>query len=270
MSKMRILILGAQGRIGKMMQAAWRDQSACELIWHGRKTGDVCFDILEDTGLLQDTIRPVDLVLNLAGATHHSDTRIADVNQRLAQQVLECSGGTPVLLLSSAAVYGAQSGRLSEETPLHPIAPYGHDKAAMEQVATDYKNATVLRLGNVLGADALLGTDRDVYSLDRFENGLSPRRSYIGPNQLGDVFMRLFDQINHLPKIINVATPRPVAMADLLDVTGKNWTPTPAPSQAIEEVSLDTSKLETLYQFETIDSDAEALVKDWQSVSNII
>ncbi len=266
---MRVLILGAQGRIGKMLQAVWKDQSKIKPLWHGRKIGDVTFDILGDPSALRTAISDADVTLNLAGTTHHTSMDITNANQSLAKTVLENSGDKPVFLISTAAVYGPQSGRLSEEVDLKPASDYGRDKAAMERLADPHQNAFVLRLGNVLGADALLGVDRQTYTLDRFENGLSARRSYIGPHKLGDVFTKIFDRISDLPKIMNIATPDPVSMADLLDAAGKEWASTPAPQTAIAEVSLDTSKLQKLYQFQSSDSTAEALVKDWQSVVNI-
>ena len=267
---MRVLVLGATGRIGKMLQVVWQDEASVTPTWHGRNASDITFDIMDDTDALRSAIGANDVVLNLAGATHHGDDLTDGPNQALARQILEHAQDTPVLLISSAAIYGPQNGHLSEATKPQPVSDYGHDKLAMERVAADHPNAKVLRLGNVVGADALLGTPRSVYTVDRFANGLTPRRSYIAPQQLGMVFVKLINHIDKIPAIVNIATPEPVAMGDLLDAAGKNWQPRPAPPDAIAEVTLDTSSLEKLVKFAPDASQAGVLVKDWQQVSNTL
>jgi UDP-glucose 4-epimerase len=68
--------------------------------------------------------------------------------------------GVPVLLSSTAAVYGAPEVALIDESlPVAPINPYGASKAMAERVLVDIAAATglpyaILRYFNVAGADA--------------------------------------------------------------------------------------------------------------------
>ena len=58
----------------------------------------------------------------------------------------------PVLLISSAAVYGRRGGPLREDASCAPESDYGRGKLAMERVAAAAGGAVhVLRLGNVAG-----------------------------------------------------------------------------------------------------------------------
>ena len=250
-----------------MLQVVWRDVEAIHPIWHGRKSGQLQFDILRDPVNLAREIAQSDIVLNLAGATHHGAEPVANMNTLLAEKILDASQAKPVFLISSAAVYGPQKGRLSEDTQVMPISEYAEDKVEMEKIAKKHSNARILRLGNVLGADALLGVKRDHYLVDRFADGQSPRRSYIAPHQFGMIIAQLVNQFNSLPKLLNVATPRPVSMGALLDAANLNWEAQPAPKTAISEVALDTTRLEKHITFDANASDAEVLVNDWKIVS---
>ena len=106
-----------------------------------------------------------------------------------------------VLLASSSAVYGVNGGLpCREDTPTHPVNDYGRAKLEAEAVADRWRARglaiTALRIGNVAGADALLGGMRpgEPTRIDRFADGGSPVRSYIGPVTLADVLAKLLGQ----------------------------------------------------------------------------
>lgn len=261
----RALILGANGRIGRLLRTGLNGVTP---IWQARADADLCFDIMTDTDALRAACARADVILTLAGTTHHSDAGLADLNVALPRKVLDNAQGKHVFLMSSAAVYGAQSGEMFEGSALRPGNAYGTQKVAMEVLAKAHKApCTILRLGNVVGADALLGTGQDNFTLHSFPDGTTPLRSYIGPRLLGHVLGALMAR-DALPPILNIATPEPVSMADLLRAAGHSWTTAPAPESAIACVSLNTALLQSLVPLPKNASRAPALVSDWQSVKD--
>lgn len=126
---------------------------------------------------------------------------------------------------------------------------------------------TALRIGNVAGADAILGGWRPGMQIDRFPDGRTPSRSYIGPVTLARVLHALC-QADKLPPILNVAAPGAVEMGALLDAAGLAWQPKPAPAAAIPEVRLDTNALERHVDFTPETQTPAGLVREWQQDMN--
>ncbi len=168
------------------------------------------------------------------------------------------SGCGPVLLTSSSAVYGHQSGPLPETAQCDPVSAYGRAKLAMERavlarlgsLGSVAPKICILRVGNVAGADNLLEKAAlGPVKLDRFTDGLGPVRSYIGMQSLAQVMCGLID-IAHknadLPVVLNVAAPVPVPMSALLQAAGLGWDWTPAPAGALPRLTLDTGLLQGL------------------------
>lgn len=260
---MHALFLGSGGRVGRLIKAAWSDKDILP-VWHARTDGDTSFDIMSND--LDAAIADCDVVINLAGATHHGTNDIGSENTRLAKRVLDNANGRPVFLLSSAAIYGTNSGPLTELSNPAPVSDYGRDKAAMEEMAQQHPTKSIiLRLGNVAGADALLGVDRTHYVLDRFTDGTYPERSYIGPRLLAKTLADLIRKSDDLPAILNLATSSAVSMADLLNAAGKTWDDRSAGDAAIAKVELDTTRLQTLVDLPKA-VDAKAIVADWASI----
>ena len=119
--------------------------------------------------------------------------------------------GVPrVLLASSSAVYALGEGK-SESDLAAPTSPYGQAKFDMERtVAISGAGIEVccLRIGNVAGADALLGrantvSDSDPIKLDQFPDYNGPRRSYIGPSHLARCLELLIAHTSALPSVLN-------------------------------------------------------------------
>ena len=261
---MSLLILGGGGRLGRLLRSVWPDRSAT--IWHGGTDADLQFDILADPDALSDAISQASSILLLAGVTQDRQDRPFSTNTALAQAVLDAADGKPVLLASSASIYGRARGVLTEDMPPMPESDYGKSKHAMEQLAGKYPNTTCLRIGNVAGADALLGTARETYMLDQFSDGTYPMRSYIGPGLLAQVISGLNSKVTQgtsLPHILNIACPDPISMANLLDAAAKNWRATPAPNTAIKTVHMDTTRLWDLLP--KPNSSAADIVTDWRS-----
>jgi len=271
---MRVLVLGATGRLGSMLRWAWgRTGAGLEPIWQSRgqaREGWVRSNILGDPAGLAALCARADVILNLAGVTPASGHDMGK-NTDLALAVQRAAGGRPHLLASSAAVYGRAGGLCRESDAVTPAAPYGVAKFAMEQaVRTTGGPVTCLRIGNVAGADAILGQvgQGAALVLDQFPDGRTPRRSYIGPATLAGVLAGLAHaagQGRALPEILNVATPGTVEMGALLEAAGHPWTPRAAPETAIAEVALDIAALSRFTRPDPASGTAAALVAEWRA-----
>ena len=125
---------------------------------------------------------------------------------------------------------------------------------------------TALRIGNIAGIDAILGGWRPGFALDVLPGGGTPRRSYIG---MGDLAQALADVVAaaDLPPALNIAAPGPIAMGDLLDAAGLEWTPRPAPETVIARVALDTARLAAISPVGTKPADPVRMVEDWRRLA---
>jgi nucleoside-diphosphate-sugar epimerase len=271
---MRILVLGATGRIGTMLQWAWADAAEVSALWQIR--GDtaaadwISCDILHDAEGLKAACARADVILTLAGVTPAAGHDLAQ-NTDLALAVQRAAEGRPHLLASSAAVCGRVGGLCRESDAVQPAAPYGSAKLAMERaVLAEGGPVTCLRIGNVAGADQILGRAGQgvALTLDRFPDGCTPRRSYIGPATLARVLADLAiaaGQGTALPDILNVTAPGTVEMGALLDAAGIAWGARSAPKNAIAEVALDTSTLSRFTSLDPATGTAPALVAEWRA-----
>lgn len=272
----RVLVIGATGRIGGILRRCWPTD---RILWQSRAAQAgahwVVLDPLADPQALVKAATGVDSVLCLAGVTPAMAAQGGDMGDNIALALAAIraatSTGARVLLASSAAVYGSQTGVLGEDLTPAPLSDYGHAKARMEVegIALGEKlgvPVTALRIGNVAGVDAILGGWRPGFALDRFADGRTPRRSYIGPVTLARVLGDLAAAPD-LPPILNVATSGVVEMGALLDAAGLAWTARPAPQTAIAQVCLSTSALQAVTSFADADSTLAAMVAEWRSLS---
>ncbi|WP_095587908.1 NAD-dependent epimerase/dehydratase family protein [Actibacterium ureilyticum] len=279
--QIRLLMLGASGRLGRLLSAAWPD-GPVRLLRQGRSAatgpGWISCDPLADPDGLRRAMGRADVVLNLAGPVPRGGQVDLHLHSRLALAVLRAArqaGVRQVFLASSAAIYGARPGICMETDPPAPVGPYGHAKHRMEdrvraQLATTpgAPPTTILRIGNVAGADQLLGRVGAVpLTLDRFANGQTPRRSYIGPRSLARVLAELVTVSleRALPSVLNVAAPGSVSMAALLRAAGQAWSPAPASGAAIAQVTLDTRLLRQHVDFTPAESTAAGIVAQWRA-----
>ncbi len=248
MQESSTLVLGASGRIGQVLRHVWgRDGT---VLWQSRRHHDgpgwAVFPPLEDPAALAVAAAGRQ-ILCLAGSVPHRGADLAD-NRRLALAAVRAAGrGGRVLLASSAAVYGAQPGCLTEDTPLKPVSEYGAAKADMERSAAREAELRgvrlcALRIGNIAGLDASLGGWHPRYCLDRFPGGATPRRSYIGAKILAQLLAALLRR-SCLPPTLNIAQPGTVEMCALLRAAGLPFTLRAAAAQAISLVELDTRRL---------------------------
>lgn len=231
---------------------------------------------------LQDVPIPSALVM-LAGVTPAAgvDEAALAVNRTLAEACLraaaECGIGR-VLLASSSAVYGVdpQAVAFAETAEPKPISAYGRAKLEMEAVADSARavglDVCSLRIGNVAGADALLGplTGRSVdpsapLRIDAFADGLGPLRSYIGAATLARVLAALASLPTRLPDVLNVAAPDPVRMVALAKAAGWPHVLQPAPTLAVQSITLDCALLNRLCPMSSDDSAPQVMVEQWKA-----
>lgn len=263
------LLLGGGGRLGGMLRRHWphaRDLSAQSR----QDRGDMLvFDPLRDPEQLREASAGRQAIICLSGVTpaHAAATGDAlSLNTDLALAAIEAAPkGARVFLVSSAAVYGAANGPHVETDGVAPVSAYGHAKRTMEIEALKRGagRVCVLRIGNVAGADAILGGWRAGMALDQMTDGRTPRRSYIGPRTLAQVIHKLCRETD-IPEVINVAAPGVIEMGALLDHAGLAWSPRAPEGPVIEEVVLDTAVLERFYTFTPQECTAANMVAQWR------
>lgn len=280
--KINALILGSSGRIGRLLGTIWRSDAPGGLIptWQFREkavSDGLDLNFMNNRDGLCEALERVGVVLVLAGVTPVSGAvpPSYSMNVTIAQAVLETAeqvGVRRVLLASTAAVYGdAEPGPngFQETDEIRPISDYGKSKAEMEKLAKESQVNEVccLRIGNIAGADQLLGPGHREVELDVFPDGLGPRRTYLGPRMLASVLEQLLKGKTRLPEVINIGGTDPADMIDLLRAANIPYRTRPAPEGLPETVSLDCSLMRTLVNEPEETGEAEAIVRDWLSVT---
>ena len=166
-------------------------------------------------------------------------------------QAARAAGVRHFFMASTAAVYRPSADDIPETQAPDPANPYGAAKLAAEQAARQHMagRLTVLRIGNLAGADALLGGAGPV-TLDPVPGQPGgPLRSYIGPGRLVQVLDALIGRAvagQDMPDTLNLAEPGVVAMADLLHAAGRDWQFGAPRSGTVPRVGLDTTRLTAL------------------------
>ncbi|MFW8595950.1 NAD-dependent epimerase/dehydratase family protein [Cribrihabitans neustonicus] len=277
-----VAVLGATGRIGRLLQR--QGAAGLDLRLQARApqpgspapgSGWHIFDPLADPAALARFAAGAQVLLCLAGPVPGRGSGGMEAHIRLGEAAVRAAAaagapGARVLLASSAAVYGSRPGLLTEEAPLAPANAYGAAKAEMEARAQALGEAlgvavTSLRIGNVAGFDAILGGWRPGFRLDRFADGQSPRRSYIGPLCLARVLAELLMQPG-LPAVLNLAQPGAVEMAALLRAAGRAFSWQAAPAGAIPAVELGTARLQALLPGPLPPADPGRLAAEWAAL----
>jgi len=286
LSEKPVLALGGSGRVGRMVRAGFEVIGENRVIWQSRTpiSGGICFAPLSDDGMgaLVSAMKGRKVVFALAGVTPATGAPF-DLNSTLAERTLlaaEQAGVPHVFFVSSAAVYGVSNVVHGEEETLTPVSDYGISKQRMEEgilQADSRVRAVILRIGNIVGADQLIGrTGGDSagdIALDQFPDGGFPERSYMGPLTLATVLSQLFESAlagADLPDIVNISAPEPVSMADLLRVAGYAFQARPAPAGAIRRVILDTARIQALVQMHEDAAEPAHMMAEWYALQNAV
>lgn len=267
----RVLVVGASGRVGRMLARAWIQDGICPILQH--RGPPLPFDLPQIAWqpLAEDLPQTGAATMIVLAGVVAGRGDLAD-NAAIARACLRAAAAAgigQVLLASSIAVYGSNGGpAFTESAGCAPVNDYGRAKLAMEAEAAPFRArgmaVTCLRIGNVAGADALLlnvAAGQKVW-VDRFADGGGPVRSYIGPRSLARVLAGLVGR--DLPEVLNLAAPEPVAMADLAQAAGAEWDWRVAPATAHARITMDCSLLAGLCGLAAEGSTAAAMVAEWR------
>ena len=249
-----VFVTGSTGRLGRLLRLVWPDLlCGMPVVWSARQSmpGGLTWDIGRGAG---PAMARHSIVVHLAGVLRDGPDQLAH-NAVMAEavcRVAHVAGARHVFLASTAAVYRPMPDDIPESAVPAPANPYGAAKLAAEQAARrvmrvlDAPGLTALRIGNVAGADALLGRQGTI-TLDPVPGQAGgPARSCIGPRRFAEVLADLIQKVMDgadLPPVLNVAEPGVVSMADLLTAAGRDWQFGPLRAQTIARVGLDTSQL---------------------------
>ena len=281
--RMRVLLVGASGRVGQMVLHHWKsDPAAISIMPQFRKFrtfGSLLWDPLEGARPLVDEVKSsgnFEAMVMLAGVVPGNGRKL-DTNLELAKACLNAAsraGIKRVLLASSSAVYGVGDGTpLTEYSPCNPVNEYGTAKLAMEEACAAWigtgMDLCVLRIGNVAGADALLvnvakSAPQKPIEIDIFSDGHGPKRSYIGPQTMAKVLQSLCRHSSALPPVLNVAVPIPLSMDALADAADHPWLRRAPSEKSYQNIILDCSALASLHAFESQDTRPEEMVRQWK------
>lgn len=286
--KKRYVFLGASGRVGRLLRAPAlsREWDAIDVLWHFRRPVDA-----PDTALLwQDCSDPTPLIdaadrhggidgmfcfVGSVGRSGKEDMEALAAEVAMVGYVIQAADLAEIprlIIASSSAVYDVTPDvPLREGDAISPASPYGAIKARVEEAARERSDTVVLRIGNVAGADALLGNlgtkPQSQPVLDIFPDGTGPHRSYITPRGLTRVLVKLAQIEGTLPAVLNVAARQPVAMDALLDVAGIDYIARECPASPHQHITLDTGALRSLLGDDIGgDGDAREIVASWREV----
>lgn len=243
----RLFVMGAHSRVGRLLATVMTDMPITR---QAREGADAAWTLADGPEPLARAMTGHGAVLCLAGATPGATDFSLNVDIALAAVEAAAAAAVPrVMLASSMAVYGGGDRPHPEDGPCDPAGAYGASKLEMERAAAALGArhgvaVTALRLGNVVGADMLfrnIAAGRDI-RIDRFADGTTPRRSYIDPVTLAGILAALV-RLKELPPVLNVAADPAVQMGALADAAGVNWTPRPAPDDAIPLAAMDLTRL---------------------------
>lgn len=270
-----MIVTGAGGRLGRLFAAAWADRppAGLRLHWSGRRKGTaIQWDMLSDQ---VPELPPRAIVLHLAGVARGATASFADNAAMIHALLRGCraSKAHAVLFASSASVYAPGPRPARESDPPAPQTDYGRSKLLAEQALQGLAGPDlpvhVLRIGNVPGADALLGphAGTGLLILDPVpgrEGG--PVRSWIGPRELAEVIAELarLQSLDRLaPTTLNIAQDPPLPMAALLQASGLPWAYGPGSDRVVADATLATERLQSLMALPPAQADSLAQQAAW-------
>ena len=156
--------LAADGfQVGGLGHGAWAPSEAAAAGVRHWINGEIAATNL---ALLSASLGPPDVVFHLAGGSsvgaaianpREDFTRTVATTVELLEWLRQDSPATPLVAISSAAVYGAgHDGPIAEDAHKEPYSPYGHHKLMMESLCRSYGatyglRSVVARLFSVFG-----------------------------------------------------------------------------------------------------------------------
>lgn len=243
----KTLVIGASGRVGRLLAKAWAQAGQGPCLQHRGAALEWSGPQLHWQPLSGEPL-PQGFAAMILLATARGDPALSARLTEACLAAAKAAGIGKVLFASSSAVYGSNAGNpCAEDTPTHPLNPYGHSKLEAEAIAARCRaqgtEITALRIGNVAGADALLTNPARPLVIDCFASGQGPLRSYIGPQTMARLLSDMLEI--PLPPTLNLAS-TPTRMQDLAKAAALPWRFQPAPATAYEHITLDLTRLAQL------------------------
>ncbi|MFC8451915.1 NAD-dependent epimerase/dehydratase family protein [Kitasatospora sp. NPDC057223] len=223
---MRILLLGADGFLGRHASAALRELPGATVLTGGRRpTHDLAVDLATaGPGDLADRLGQlsVDVVVNFAGAVSGSAVTLSEVNARgpavLCEALREGAPQARLVHIGSAGEYGVcdPGSSLAETAQARPVGVYGATKLAGSlAVAGSALDAVVLRVFNPVGPGSPAGSlpGRLAGELRRAEPGgvvevgdLSAYRDFVDARDIARAVALTVQADRPLPRVVNLAS----------------------------------------------------------------
>jgi UDP-glucose 4-epimerase len=314
---MSILVSGGAGYIGSHVVLALRAAGVPVVVLDDLSTG-ARFLLPSGTTLVEASIadtacvaallqkHDVDSVIHFAGSVVVKDSvehPIAYYKNNVTRSLrfLETclsNGVRTFLFSSSAAVYGQPaSSKVSEDTPLAPIAPYGATKLMFERILQDVSAAhglryAILRYFNVAGADpagrtgqAMPGATHLIKVACEVAVDLRPEiaifgtdyptpdgtciRDYIHVSDLADIHVLALRRLGHGfdSFVVNCGYGRGYSVREVLDavarVSGRSLSIREAPRRPGDAAALiaDTTRLGRLLDWRPLHDDLDQIVR---------
>lgn len=158
---MRVLVIGADGRIGRAFAVALRERGDAVIPTSRRPGAEAIALDLADPGCAETALPDADVAFICAAMggfancrLHPEDSLRVNVTGPAALASRLTGRGIPVVLLSSSAVFDGATPEAPSDHPIAPTSVYGRHKAMAEAAVLALGPlASVLRLGKVLAAD---------------------------------------------------------------------------------------------------------------------
>lgn len=271
-----VLITGATGRVGALLRKAWSISSPLAFcpVWCARTDEGPSNWVFWDMG--GDVLPELDpvprAILHLARSAGMDPDGGRDIH--MARQALRLARlhAIPLLIASSVAVYGSSAKFVAERAPPRPVTRNGKTKRQLELCLSAADKVAFLRIGNVVGADALIGARCEGLVLDRAQGSdRGPIRSWIGPRTLAEVLgdlLALAVSGNPLPRQLNIAQEPALAMADLADADQRHWRYS-ARMAEVGSIRVDCRLLQATLGRAVAPAAAAALVGEWRSLAAV-
>jgi GDP-4-dehydro-6-deoxy-D-mannose reductase len=278
---MHLFITGIGGFVGSHLARLLRERgervSGTYLDVRPDPKGADLYEVnLLDRPALEQAVRAADpdAIVNLAGLSHIGESweweKLSDyfwVNVAGTENVLAAAAGRPVVIASSADVYGTvpkEEQPIREDRRISPQTPYAMSKAAAERLALIY-DAVIVRSFNLIGPGqspkfALPGWAAKLAAMRRGEResvlevgNLSTWRDFVHVDDGAEAY-RLLAEKGSRGTLYNLASGRAVEMRDalgrLLKISGvsaevKEGAYPPRPYE-IPHLSGDASRLRAL------------------------
>lgn len=152
LSKIRALIVGANGFIGRHLCQACLDASwHMDGVIHRNRDyvprGIDTFSVDE----LDRNPRAYDVIIVATGNFRSPVNELLDANVVIPQKIIQRFPDSKIIFISSVAVYGTHTDTVTLQSDFRNPGPYGLSKIAGEFIVSTHKNASSIRLSNIYG-----------------------------------------------------------------------------------------------------------------------